>query len=144
MTFLICLSIGAAVARALTNIIYTAELTVRRMYPQIITVGFFYIALKLILSALHFQFSSTTFLIHIAINMVINLITLPLQGLLLPESPHYLYAKGETQQFYLALFQLHKLNFGSDVPLPDIVAFAREEGVEIDDYEAMNIRKTQK
>ena len=78
MAFLICISVGASAARAVICLIYTSELTQVAKRYRIVVFCFFFVAIKLILSALHMQLEYTSYMTALYINILINLVTLPL------------------------------------------------------------------
>ena len=93
LTFLICLSCGASISRALVSLIYACELTLPANKAKVIVFCFFCVALKLIIHAASHSAGELSLIVMIWWNILINLLTLPLQALVVPESPHYLYAK---------------------------------------------------
>ena len=110
MSFLICFSVGISAARAVISLIYTSELTMMANRSRLVVFCFFCLAIKLLISALHMEFAYTSYMIALYINILINLLTVPLLAWYVPESPYYLYSKGEMRAFYASLLSLHKMS----------------------------------
>lgn len=77
LTIVICLSLAASAARAIVALIYTSEITTKQNLSRIILFCFVCIALKVILSALHIQYSSMSYYTAVLANLFINMTTLP-------------------------------------------------------------------
>ena len=91
------MSVGISAARAVISLIYTSELTLMTNRSQIVVFCFFCVAIKLLISAVHMEFAYTSYMIALYINILINLLSLPLLAWFVPESPYYLYSKGRMQ-----------------------------------------------
>ena len=127
ITVLICMTMGSSAARALLCLIYASELTSEKLWSRILFFCFFFVAIKLIFSALHMHFAYHSYMFAIYFNILVNVCTLPFQICLLPESPHFLYANGRTKDFYPALLQINRLFRGKETRDVDISALAQLE-----------------
>ena len=132
MSFLICFSVGISAARAVISLIYTSELTLMANRSKLIVFCFFIMAIKLLISAVHMEFAYTSYMIALYINIFINLLTVPLLAWYVPESPYYLYDKGQMKAFYASLLALQKMSScwcqgGDSESELDIVALAQLE-----------------
>ena len=132
MSFLICFSVGISAARAVISLIYTSELTLMANRSKLIVFSFFCMAIKLLISAVHMEFAYTSYMIALYINILINLLTVPLLAWYVPESPYYLYGKGQMKAFYASLLSLQKMSScwcpgGDSESELDIVALAQLE-----------------
>ena len=74
---LTCLAVGVSAARALVSLIYTSEITTKDRLTRILCFCFFCLGLRLILSALHMKFSKFDYMTSILMNIVINVLSLP-------------------------------------------------------------------
>ena len=106
---LICVTLGLSAARTVVTIVYACELTVKDYKSLLIVVSFVFLAWQGILIALYTS-TSNDMIKYIFYSLLVNVITLPLQACLLPESPSYLFSSGERNDFYAALTKLQKFN----------------------------------
>jgi len=110
-------------------LIYTSELSLRSYSSNIVTYGFVLISAKLLISVAHMQLTHVSYMSALYLNIATNVVTLPLLMRFLPESPHFLYATGQSSQFFPALQKLHQIKrgFASGGQKLDITALALKE-----------------
>lgn len=74
---LTCLAVGLSAARALVSLIYTTEITTKDRLVRILCFCFFFLGFRLVISALHMKFSKFDYMSSILLNIIINVLSLP-------------------------------------------------------------------
>ena len=89
--------------------VYTCEMATQKYHAMIISVGVAFVAVKAILTTLHSELHYNT-VSHLWINLIVNILTLPIHAWLVPESLSFLLARGTRREFYTAMMKLHFWN----------------------------------
>lgn len=84
-------------------------MTTQKYHAIIVSTGMAFVAGKAILTTFHSAMGYNA-VSHLWINLIVNILTLPIHAWLVPESLSFLLAKGSRKEFYTAMMKLHFWN----------------------------------